>query len=75
MASSTTSTPTGKITRDDLEQKFRGLQDGVKGSVEDRKSAIVTIGAAAAVVILLLAYVLGRKSGKRKTTLVEIRRV
>lgn len=64
-----------RITRDDLEAKFRALQDDVQGKVNDRKQTITTVAVAGGVVLLLLFFFLGKRSGKKKTTFVEIRRV
>lgn len=64
-----------RITRDDLEAKFRAIQDDVQGKVQDKKQTMVTAAAAAGVVLLLLFFLLGKRSGKKKTTFVEIRRV
>ncbi|MBA3288610.1 MAG: hypothetical protein H0U21_11385 [Acidimicrobiia bacterium] len=68
-------TPSDPITRDDLERRFRAVQDGVKGRVEDKRSTLLTVAAAGGLVLVLVVFLLGRKSGKKKTTLVEIRRL
>ena len=64
-----------RITRRDLEQKFREIQDDVQGKVVSKKDTVKAIAIGGGVVLLLLFYVLGRRSGKKKTTIVEIRRV
>ncbi len=64
-----------RITRDDLETRFRQLQDSVQGRVEDKKQTLMTAGIVAGVVLLLVVFLLGSRRGKKKTTLVEIRRV
>jgi hypothetical protein len=64
-----------RITRDDLETRFRQLQDSVQGRVEDKKQTLMTAGIVAGVVLLLIVFFLGNRRGKKKTTLVEIRRV
>lgn len=64
-----------KITRDDLEAGIRKLQGDAKDRVDDKKKTLVTIGGIAAVVFILVVFMLGKRSGKKKTTLVEIRRV
>lgn len=64
-----------RITRDDLEAKFRAIQDEVQGKVEDKKQTMVTAAAVAGIVLLLLFFFLGKRSGKKKTTFVEIRRI
>jgi hypothetical protein len=64
-----------RITRDDLENRFRDFQGDLQGKANDAKPKLVTIAAAGGVVLLLLIFLLGKRSGKKKTTLVEIRRV
>jgi hypothetical protein len=64
-----------RITRDDLETRFRQLQDSVQGRVEDKKQTVMTVGIVAGVLLLLIVFFLGNRRGRKKTTLVEIRRV
>lgn len=66
---------TSRITRADLERKFREIQDDVQGKVDSKRDTVKAVAIGGGVVLLLLVYVLGRRSGKKKTTLVEIRRV
>ncbi len=67
--------PQQRVSRDDLEAKFRALQGDVQAQVEDRKSMLMSALAIGGVLLLITLFLLGRKSGKSKTTLVEIRRV
>ena len=64
-----------RITRDDLESKFRQLQDNVQGRVDDKKQTVVSAGIAVGVLLLVIFFLLGKRRGRRKTTLVEIRRI
>ena len=64
-----------KITRSDLESKFRAFQGEIQGKVDDKKQTLVAAGAGVGMFLLLVFFLLGRRSGKKKTTLVEIRRV
>jgi hypothetical protein len=64
-----------RITREDLESRFRNVQNDLQGKVDDKKQSIMTVVAVGGVVLLVIFYLLGRRSGKRKTTFVEIRRV
>jgi hypothetical protein len=64
-----------RITRDDLETRFRQLQENVQGRVDDKKQTLVTIGVVGGIVLLLVFFMLGSRRGKKKTTIVEIRRV
>lgn len=73
-SNSTTGTPS-PITRDDLEAKFRGLQNDIQGRVEERKTTLLSIVAGAGAVALVIFFLLGRRSGKKRSTLVEIRRL
>jgi hypothetical protein len=65
----------GNISPDDLRNKLQAFQDGVQGKVDDKKSTLISAGGTALVVLLVLFFVLGKRSGSKKTTLVEIRRV
>ncbi len=64
-----------RISREDIEAKLKGLQGDVQNKVDDRRSTVVTIGVVAGVVVVALFYVLGRRSGRRRSAVVEIRRV
>jgi hypothetical protein len=66
---------TKPIAREDLEAKFRSLQDSVQGKVQDRKQTLMNAAAVGGVVVLILFFLLGKRSGRKKTTFVEIRRV
>lgn len=65
---------TGRITRDELEAKFRALQSDLQGRVSDKKQSIVAMGSAIGAVVVVLAYLLGRRSGRRRASRVQIRR-
>ncbi|HSH11197.1 MAG TPA: hypothetical protein VLA10_05370 [Ilumatobacter sp.] len=71
---SKTETPS-KITPDDLEQKLRAFQGDVQAKMESKKSTALAIGGGAVVVLLIVFFLLGKRSGRKKTTLVEIRRI
>ena len=64
-----------KITREHLEQSFAKLQGGVDKTVNDKKQTIAVAGGIIALLLVLLFFSLGKRSGKKKTTIVEIRRV
>jgi hypothetical protein len=66
---------TQKISRDDLEAGIRQLQGDAKQKLTDKKRPLIaTVGVAAAVVVLL-AFLLGKRSGKKRSALIEIRRL
>jgi len=70
-----TAEATPKITPQDLENKLKLLQGDVQGKVDDKKSTIATAAAAGSVVLLLIFFMLGKRSGKKRSTVVEIRRI
>jgi len=63
-----------RISRDELENKFRALQADIQGRAEDKRQSIITVGSAVAAVVVVLAYLLGRRSGRRRAGRVEFRR-
>ena len=75
MAKRPASQPTTPITRTDLERGFAGIQQSFQQQVEARKSTLVTIAGGVGLVVVIVVFLLGRRSGKKKTTFVEIRRV
>ena len=75
MAAKPDPTPDRPITRDDLQRSFAGIQQGFKKQVDDRKSTIMSIAGGVGLVVVIIIFLLGRRSGKKKTTYVEIRRV
>ncbi len=64
-----------KITPEDIERKFRALQGDVQDAVDDKKPALLSIAAGAGVVLLLLVFFLGKRAGKKRSAIVEIRRI
>jgi hypothetical protein len=71
----TTSAETKRITRDDIEAKLRELEGDARDQVASARSTVITAGIVAALVLLLLAFLLGRRGGRQRSTVVEIRRV
>jgi G:T/U-mismatch repair DNA glycosylase len=68
-------TPTEKITPADLEAKMRELQGEVDETTETAKSYALAAAAAAGVVLFVIAFTMGKRRGKKKSTVVEIRRI
>lgn len=63
-----------RITKDDLEQRFKLLQDDVTEITETKKTSIAVLAVAGVAAGLLVAYLLGRRGGRRKRGVIEIRR-
>jgi hypothetical protein len=64
-----------KITRDDIESKLRELRGEVADVGNASKSYVLAAGVLALTVVVGGAYLLGRRKGKKRSTVVEIRRV
>lgn len=66
---------TTPITRGDIEAKLREIEGGVKQRLDDSRQKIIAVAGGVGLVLLVLAYLLGKRKGKKKTTFVEIRRL
>jgi hypothetical protein len=66
---------TGRITRADIESKLRDMRGEVEHTAEAAKAPLAAIAGAAAIAVVALSFLLGKRRGRRKSTVVEIRRV
>lgn len=64
-----------KVERSDLESKLREIQGEVDTAAETAKPAGIALGSAVAAGALGLAFVVGQRKAKKRTTIVEVRRV
>jgi hypothetical protein len=64
-----------KITPADLEAKMRELQGEVEETTEQAKSYVLAGAAVAAVLVFVVAFTMGKRKGKKRSTVVEIRRI
>ncbi|MET0728919.1 MAG: hypothetical protein ABWZ76_11550 [Acidimicrobiales bacterium] len=65
----------GPITRGHLEAKLRELQGGVEETKESAASMLLTVGALVVVGVITIAFLAGRRKGRKRTTVVEVRRI
>lgn len=63
------------ITRADLEHKLREIQGEVDETKESAQSSLLAVGAVAVVAVIAIAFLAGRRKGKKRTTVVEVRRL
>ena len=63
------------IRRDDLEAKMRELQGEVTDTREQATTTLLTVGAVVVVGVIAVAFLLGRRKGRKRTTVVEVRRL
>ncbi len=63
-----------RLTKADLEARFRALEGDLQHRATEAKSRARTVAIAGGVALLLVAFLLGQRRGRRKTTIVEVRR-
>jgi hypothetical protein len=66
---------TTSITRADIEAKLREIQGGTEVGGDAAKGAGIAAGLGLLLLTILVAYLLGRRKGRKRRTVVEIRRV
>ena len=71
----TPGTPDKPVTRADIEAKLAEIRGVADDTTEVAEEAAKTGLVVAGVGVLVLAFLLGRRRGRKKSTLVEIRRV
>jgi len=74
MSTSRRTGPPGPVTKADIEQKLRTVAGGVEESIASRRQKIIAAGVAAAVLMLMISFILGRRVGKAKSAIIEVRR-
>ena len=63
-----------RITRDDLEAELRAMVDDPEGPVAGRRPTLVVVAAVTVGVVVAVAYMVGRRAGRLRSTVVEVRR-
>lgn len=74
MPENATSKSQPRITKKELESKFQSLQDDLQGRASDKKQSIMAAAGIAGAVVVVIAYLLGRRGGRKRRSVVEIRR-
>jgi hypothetical protein len=64
-----------RITRDQIEAQFRELTGEAAVEAEETKTQAITVGLAIGVALIAVVFIIGRRSGRRKSAIVEVRRV
>lgn len=62
-----------RITRDDIENKIREIQGGIETDVEEAKALAVPAVVAIVLILIGLAYAIGKRGGKKKSMILEIK--
>ena len=63
-----------KVTRDDIQAKLAEIQGDATSTVQGAKSQIAAVGIGLALILLIVAFLLGRQGGLKKNTIIEISR-
>lgn len=71
----TGSGPGGRVEIVDIRSKLQEIRGEVDEKAEAAKPVALYAGIGGAIVLVVLAFVLGRRRGQRKSTWVEIRRL
>jgi hypothetical protein len=64
-----------RVTPEQIEAKLRGLQDELTGRATAARQTLMPVFVGGGVLLLIIAYLLGKRVGKKKSTIVEIRRI
>lgn len=65
----------GRVTRADIEAKLRAIRDDIEPVGEQAKGGIMVAAPVVAAVLVIGAYILGKRSGKKRRAVIEIRRL
>lgn len=64
-----------RISISDIEAKLRDIGKPVEAGVEQAKSTAVSVAVAVGALVVIAAYAMGKRRGKRKLPVIEIRRI
>jgi hypothetical protein len=63
-----------RISRDDIKSKLGEIQGDALEQVEGTKNQLLAIGAGVGLLLLIAAFLLGRRGGRRSSAVIEVRR-
>ena len=65
----------GRITRADIEAKLRSIRDDIEPVGQQAKGGLMAAVPVVVAIVVIGAYVLGKRSGKKRRAVIEIRRL
>ena len=65
----------GRITRADIEAKLRAIRDDIEPVGEQAKGGLMAAAPVVAALLVVGAYLLGKRSGRKRRAVIEIRRL
>ena len=63
------------VSRADIEAKLKSIRDSVEPIGQQAKGGVMAAAPVLMALLVLAAYVVGRRKGKKKRAVVEIRRI
>ena len=66
---------TDRVTPEQIEEKLRGLKADLEGRAQSAKETLVPVAVGVGLLLLLVAYLLGKRGGRKQSTVVEVRRL
>lgn len=63
-----------EISRDDIEAKVREIESALTAPVEAAKPSIMATGIVMTVIVVVVAYLFGRRIGTKRSAIVEVKR-
>jgi len=67
-------TANNRVKPEDIRNKLGAMHDEAQTQVEGARNQLVTAGVGVAIVLLVVAFALGRRGGKRSSAVIEVRR-
>lgn len=65
----------GRISRADIEAKLRAIRDDIEPVGDQAKGGLMAVAPVVIAVLVVGAYILGKRSGKKRRSVIEIRRL
>ena len=65
----------GRVTRADIEAKLKAIRDDIEPVGEQAKGGLMAVAPVVVAVLVIGAYILGKRSGKKRRAVIEIRRL
>ena len=67
-------TSSAPLTRADIESKLSELRDSAQDTADDARDRIAQAAVVIGIAVVVTAFLLGRRKGKRRSTIVQITR-
>ena len=65
----------GRITRADIEAKLRAIRDDIEPVGDQAKGGLMAAAPVVVAVLVIGAYLIGKRSGKKRRAVIEIKRL